>query len=282
MKRPVLAKCLTAAVCCGFMLLQACSTPRPPLTAQQARAIELNHQAMEQLDRGDHARAAALFQQALVLNRAAEDDKSIALNLLNLAQAYAGMGNVAEADKALDGILLERKLTFAPNHRIEAMLRKSVLALQRKDAAAAAQWLEQADALCGGNCPMAGKILNLRARRALDLKQNEAALAAAGAALTHSRRTNDRVEIANALRLQGAAHLALQQPAMVEPLLQEALTIDKEFAISDKIFQDLLLLGLAQTRGSEAAQNYWSRARDVARASGSASALREIDALLAQ
>lgn len=280
MKRPSLSKWFAAAASASMVLLQGCAGPGPSVPAPQAKAIELNHQAMEQLERGEPAHAASLFRQALALSRAAEDEHGIALNLLNLSQAHAAMGNDAEAEQALDGILQERRLTFAPHYRLEAMLRKSVLALQRADTPAATQWLDQADALCGANCAMVGKILNLRARLALDLKQNEAALAAAHSALAHGRRTDDRVEIANALRLQGAAQLALQQPAMAEPVLQEALAIDKALATSDKIFQDLLLLGHTQLRASEAARNYWSRARDVARASGNAKALRDIEALL--
>ena len=245
----------------GASLLGACSTP-VVRSAADVRAQGYNTQGMDRFKAADLPRALVFFQQALEVGQSIEDDDAIAATRLNLSMVYLGMGRQDEALKQLDLVMDERRLAFSADRRAEAGLRRA-MAVQASDRESAEQSLDRALALCGGHCSVRGKILNLKAYVALDAGRAEEALRLAQQA-QGALDKKDSLEVANALRLQSGAYIAMKTPAAAVPLLQEALKMDKAAGASEKIYQDLLLLGQASVDKPELARDYWTRAHAVA------------------
>lgn len=250
------ASCVAASA-----LLAACSTP-PVRSAAEIRAQGYSTQGMDRYKAGDMPRALAFFEQALGVAQSIEDDDAIAAARLNLSMVYLRMGRQDDALKQLDLVLDEPRLAFSQDRRAEAALRRA-MAIQASDRASAAQSLDRAEALCGGRCEVRGKILNLKSYLALGDGRPDEALKLAQQARGAVAK-DDALEKANALRLQGSAYIAMRQPAAAVPPLTEALKMDKAAGASDKIYQDLLLLGQASPDKPEVARDYWTRAREVA------------------
>ncbi|MDN8618546.1 tetratricopeptide repeat protein [Variovorax ginsengisoli] len=262
-RAPARAAVVVCVVAAG--LLAACSTP-PARSTAQIRAQGFNTQGMDRYKAGDLPHALTYFEQALQVAQSIEDDDAIAVARLNLSMVYLGMGRQDEALKQLDGVLDEPRLAFGNDRRAEAALRRA-MAVQAGDRAGAAQALDRADTLCGSRCAVRGKILNLKAYLALTAGRAEEGLRFAQQA-HGALAKDDALERANALRLQGSACIALKTPAAAVAPLEEALKLDKAAGASEKIYQDLLLLGQASADRPELARDYWSRAHDVALAAG--------------
>lgn len=251
--------CTLCAVAAG--LLGACSTPAVR-SAADVQAQGYNTQGMDRFKTGDLPQALALFQQALVVEQSIEDDDAIAATHLNLSMVYLGMGRQDEALKQLDQVLDDHRLAFSADRRAEAALRRA-MAVQGSARENAERSLDQAGTLCGSSCSVKGKILNLKAYLALSAGRAEEGLRFAQQA-QGALAKDDALEKANALRLQSSAYIAMKTPAAAVPLLHEALKMDKAAGASEKIYQDLLLLGQASTDKPELARDYWARAHDVA------------------
>ncbi|MDM0066518.1 tetratricopeptide repeat protein [Variovorax sp. J31P207] len=275
-RAPARAAVVVCVVAAG--LLAACSTP-PARSTAQIRAQGFNTQGMDRYKAGDLPHALTYFEQALQLAQSIEDDDAIAVARLNLSMVYLGMGRQDEALKQLDGVLDEPRLAFSNDRRAEAALRRA-MAVQAGDRAGAAQALDRADALCGSRCAVRGKILNLKAYLALTSGRAEEGLRFAQQA-HGALAKDDALERANALRLQGSACIALKTPAAAVAPLEEALKLDKAAGASEKIYQDLLLLGQASADRPELARDYWSRAHDVALAADNKAGAERTAKLLA-
>ncbi|MGJ7511024.1 tetratricopeptide repeat protein [Variovorax sp. GT1P44] len=245
----------------GAALLGGCSSP-PVRSPAEIQAQGFSTQGMDRVKAGDLPRALVSFQQALVVGQSIEDDDAIAAARLNLATVYVGMGRQDEALKQLDAVLDERRLAFSTDRRAEAALRRA-MAVHATDRASAEQSLDRAASICGSSCSVRGKILNLKAYLALSAGRADEGLRLAQQAQSALAK-DDALEKANALRLQSSAYIALKTPASAVPLLQEALKMDKAAGASEKIYQDLLLLGQASADKPELARDYWARAHDVA------------------
>ena len=245
----------------GVAVLAGCSSP-PPRSPADIRAQGYSTQGIDRYKAGDLPRSLAFFEQALAVAQSIEDDDAIAAARLNLSMVYLGMGRKDEALKQLDLVQEEPRLAFSNDRRAEAALRRA-MALQASDAVAAAQSLDRAATLCGSSCSVRGKILNLKAYLALNGGKPEEGLRLAQQAQAALAK-DDTLEKANALRLQGSAFIAMRTPAAAVAPLTEALKMDKAAGASEKIYQDLLLLGQASADRPDAARDYWARARDVA------------------
>lgn len=256
--------------------LAGCATPKT-LSPSQAQAVALNRQGMDSFTAGDIVRAQQAFEAALRLERAVENEEGIALNLLNLAQCYQRLGKPELSAAMLDQLLDSGGVAFSAQRRAEAALQHALLAFQRQDMTAAERWQRDGAALCG-DCALAGKLRSLAARLALQRGDAQEALEAASDALAKSG--DDNVEKANALRLQGAAQLALGQKPAAEAALLQALALDKDGGLPDKVLQDLQLLGHAGA-DTAAQRRYWRRALAVAQASGKAAAIKELESAIA-
>jgi tetratricopeptide (TPR) repeat protein len=257
--------------------LAACSST-PPRSPADIQAQGYNVQGMDRYKAGDLPHALALFQQALVVDQSIEDDNAIATTRLNLAMTYLAMGRRDEGLRQLDLVLDEPRLAFSPERRAEAALRRA-MAIQASDRAGARQALDRAGTLCGSDCGIQGKILNLKAYLALSDGQPADALKLAQQA-QGALAKDDTLEKANALRLQASAQIALQAPQAARPLLEQALKMDKAAGASEKIYQDLLLLGQASADKPDEARGYWLRAHEVAVAAKNDSGARRTTKLL--
>jgi tetratricopeptide (TPR) repeat protein len=269
----------------AVVLLVGCASQPPPAPpAKRVQAIEANNRGWALFQRGDYGAAATEFRRAVEIERSIENEEGVAANLINLSIAYQRAGDRVAARSAVAEILDNPLMRFPPGRVAEAALRSAILLTEEREVDAAAKVLERSRALCGGRCPLSGKIDNVEAQLALLRGRHEEARVAAQRALSANRSRSDREEVANSLRLLAGAALAAGKPAEVEPLAKEALEIDKQLAVPAKIFRDLVLLGrAAKARGNtEDAAQLLGRALVVARAAQDATAIAEVQGLLAE
>ncbi|GAB4130594.1 MAG: hypothetical protein Fur0040_12900 [Sideroxydans sp.] len=142
--------------------LAACASKAPaPGNPRQEQAVQLNQRAQQAFQRGEWRTAQALYEQALRLDVALENEDGIALNLLNLARVQTAQGHYAEAQAWLRQLLEDQALTYAGPHRAAAAVQLGLLHLRAGDLAAARQRAGEAESHCGRDCPYAGIIANL-------------------------------------------------------------------------------------------------------------------------
>jgi len=179
-------------------------------------------------------------------------------------------------------VLDQSGLSFPSARLAQAALRRAVLDFDERRHAGAAEWLEKAATWCGQRCTLSSAINNVRGLLALDEGRTDAAAASARAALEASWRFGDRVEAANAMRLLGNAAIRAGDAAAALAPLTEALAIDRELALSRKIYLDLVGLGRASALGGEraAARTYYERALAVSEADRNAQGAAEVRDLI--
>jgi tetratricopeptide (TPR) repeat protein len=256
--------------------------PEKPIPARQAEAIEANRRAELRFRNGDFDGAVQQYQVALRIAQSVEDVDGIAANAINLSIAYQRLGKHAEARASLDPVLDHSGLSFPPARLAQAALRRAVLDFDERRHAGAAEWLEKAATWCGQHCTLSSAINNVRGLLALEEGRTDAAAASARAALEASRRSGDRVEAANAMRLLGNVAIRAGDAAAALAPLTEALAIDRELALPRKIYLDLVSLGRASALGGEraGARIYYERALAVSEADRDAQGAAEVRDLL--
>jgi tetratricopeptide (TPR) repeat protein len=271
-------------VVASFVLFAACvQQPEKPIPARQAEAIEANRRAELRFRNGDFDGAVQQYQVALRIAQSVEDVDGIAANAINLSIAYQRLGKHAKARASLDPVLDHSGLSFPPARLAQAALRRAVLDFDERRHAGAAEWLEKAATWCGQQgCTLSSAINNVRGLLALEEGRTDAAAASARAALEASRRSGDRVEAANAMRLLGNVAIRAGDAAAALAPLTEALAIDRELALPRKIYLDLVGLGRASALGGEraAARTYYERALAVSEADRDAQGAAEVRDLL--
>lgn len=268
----------------ALAFLAACGTVAPvPVAPLRMQAIDANKQAAALFERADYAAALAKYRQALTLERAIENENGIAINAINLSIVYQRLGEREDAHAALREILESRLLQFPAQRIAEAAFRSAVLLLEAEDVAAASAALARARAACAEpGCGLAGHLLNVQAQIALLGKDYAGARALADQALAINRQRAETAELANSLRLLGAALLELEQTEAAQRAMTESLALDKNLSEPSKILRDLRLLGrIAAARGAkEEAKTYYERALAVARAAGDRQAAVELEHLV--
>lgn len=252
----------TLAACA---LLAACAQqpPAKPIPAREAAAIDANRRAETYFRRGDFESAARLYREALRVARSLEDTDGIAANAINLSIAYQRLGKPAEARASLAPVLDQSTLGFTSARLAQAALRRSIMDIDERRFASAAEWAEQASNHCGQQgCALSSAIYSVKGQLALEAGNTDVAAANAQAALQASRNAGDRIETANALRLLGNAAIRAGDAKTALAPLGEALAIDRELALPHKIYLDLVSLGRASALGGErdTAQIYYERA----------------------
>jgi tetratricopeptide (TPR) repeat protein len=270
----------TAALACA--LLAACgSQPAKTKPPALSAALDANRRAEAQLRAGDLEGAARGYSQALRASQALEDADGIAANAVNLSIVYQRLGRLAEARASLAPVLEQPNLRFAPERLAQTALRRSLIDLDERRYASAAEWAGRAESQCDA-CPLSAAIHNVKGQLALESGRLDAAGAAAQRALDASRASGDRAETANALRLMGLVALRSGDGTAATARIGEALAIDRDLAASRKIYLDLVGLGRASVLLGErdAARGYYERALAVSRAERDTRGIAEASGLI--
>ncbi|MDD5058339.1 MAG: hypothetical protein PHQ60_10740 [Sideroxydans sp.] len=250
----------------ALSLLSACGSKAPVArSARQEQAIEFNQRAQRAFLRGEYQTAAGLYENALLLDAAIENEEGIAINLLNLARVNQTLGKPALAQQYLDRLLGEKALKFPSAQLAAAATQYGLIRLQAGDVVTAKIWADKAAEYCASDCKSSGVIANLRANIAIQSNDKEQALSWSERAVS-ANKGESQVEYANALRLLAQSRLLRQEFALALPLLEEALAIDKTLGLPEKIRQDLLLSAQAQGKlgRAEMAVQYRERAARIA------------------
>jgi len=261
---------LALAALAGFVSACASTPPPPQEPARVLRAIAENQRG-EQLDaRGEYAAAAAHYRRALQAAEAIEDEDGIAANVVSLARVQHRAGDLAGATASLDRLLEERNLGFPARHVAEAAMRRALLALESADLALAERWVGHARNVCPEPCALRAKLVGVLAYLAIARGQPEEAELWATEAAALAKASAERDELANALRLLGAAALLRGEPARALVPLGEALAIDKQLALPRAIANDLVAMARAHAALGDLpqARAHYERAGAVAAADG--------------
>ena len=251
-----------------LLLLASCGgRGAPPFRSETlTREITLSGKAEKASRRGKHTRAIELTLESLRLSRTIENIDGTATNLINLAVLFRTVGEREKALRAAAAVLEATDVDYGSSRKAEAAYVTALLHLDTGNFEEAVDWAQRALAFCRDDrCTSEGKALNLMGRIAFLQGDYEGALGHASAALRANRSQAARREIANSLRILGEANTALTRHETAGPLLEEALSIDKDLGLSSKIARDLEALGdMEKGAGREAdAERYYRRSRAV-------------------
>jgi tetratricopeptide (TPR) repeat protein len=246
------------------VLLSACGPVEELRSARLEQATESNQRAQRAFQRGEYQAAAALYEQALQIDVAIENENGIAINTLNLARVNQVMGNSDLAQRLLNRLLEDKALHYAPTHLAAAAAQKALLRLQENDAAGATVWADKAADWCGSDCRLSGVIDNVRA--GISLRTNDADRALQLSERAASANSAVPLEHANSLRLMASARLLKNEPDAALKILEQALGMDKSLGLPEKIRQDLLLFAQAHEKLGQTglAARYRDRAARIA------------------
>ena len=256
---------LLALTACGSVPLQSDSD------ARRERQAELSERAQRAIGRGEVARAAGYYREALRIAESTEDFAGIGVYALNLAATYQALDEPALAQAALDKVLAD-PARFEPGLVVEAAGRRALLALQARQLDAAGEWLERAERDCAPPaCRARVALTNVRGQLLLEGGNAAQARTVMVQALAGARAEGNQEEEANALRVDGRAAARLGGYDEALALLDRALALDKQLGLPRKIALDLIALAeVALARGErDFARDYARRALSVSRAAGS-------------
>ena len=264
--------------------LAACGAPppRPPSPAQEL-ARTANERAARALQRGDLARARALYASALDAAQALQDPALTGTARLNLALVDARRGDAASAMAQVDAVLAA---TPPPDPALQARAaaRKALLLVDAGDLDGALGWTARARVSCPSPCTLAPVLDNLDAFVALQRGDAASALRLARRAAEQAGAVDQPGEQASALRLAGRAATQLGDTGAAADALARALAIDREIGQSDRIALDLLFAADNEDRRGNAAlaADYERRALTVYTAIGDTRNAQVVQARLAR
>lgn len=254
------------------VLLAGCAGEKAMERAPRAQlVIELGQQGQAAYAKGDLPRATRIFEQALKDAMHIEDSQGVAVMSINLARIRRESGDSAGALKRLDSVSAWHRasMTAKTAHEMELLAAVLLSDLGRSDEALAR--LASLRERCKAECELAIGIDSLLARLTLENGRPDVAAQLATAAIGRFRDHPNRLELANLYRVQGEAHLALNDFSAGRQFLENALAIDKSLGQPAKIEQDLEALARnAQAAGDLAAHaGYLARLTEVRQANTS-------------
>ena len=252
-------------------------TPDKPANVRLNQAIQLNQDGQRALQRGEFAQAIVQLEAALRLNSSIENHDGVVADRLLMARVLETKGDALAARKQLDA-LLTGAYPLTPEQYAQTKTALALWALRQGKLDEANQMVEDAHQSCAGKCSNAAPILNIQARLALERGDSSTALATATSALQKLPNPDQLAERANSLRTIGLARLLRgEAPAALESL-QQALSLDRDLGLPDRIVDDLLQIRrvhLVLGNASEA-NDLYRRALAVAEASASAALLDRV------
>ncbi len=257
---PLTARALALAA----VLLAGCGgTPPAPEPPMRAHAQEAESLGVRRHTQGDYAAAARQFATALRLHQSVDDLDATDRNRLQLAQTLL-------AQQQPQAALEQAQQVQTAGARLSALLLQAQALLDLKQPNAVVNVLIQAQASCTSPCAEQGRIALMQARTAWAQGQAPQTLALARTAAAALKDRDEVHELANAHRLSAAAALTLGDTTAALPAAQQALALDRQLALPEKIARDWLLLGDIHTHAGNAAlaQEAYERARSVSQAAG--------------
>lgn len=247
-----------------LVVLAGCASQPDMRSVRHKQAAEWTVQGERAYLDGNLVRSGQCYEKALQLNTGIENANGIAANLLSLAQLHIERGEYGQAEVKLQLVLANKDSLFTSDALADAAARSAQLALLAKQPGKAAEFAQQAQALCQA-CTSEAAIFNLQAQAAFSLRQAQVAADLAGKAAAIADKAQQLVELANAKRLLGEIRLHLKAAAEAVPPLDNALTLDKQLGLPRKIAEDLRMLADAHDmlgRRAEA-ESYRSRERAI-------------------
>lgn len=243
---------------CGVLF--GCLGGAARLSPSQIKLASLQQRAQQQADRGRHADAAGLLQEALRLADSLDDHQGQASVLLQQARLARQSGDLETAERTIAKAL---PLAMGNPYHADAAQEQALLELARNKIDAATHWAETA--LREERGGLIASRLNLLARLALLRGDLDRAAGLADKALKNTDTDTLATERANALRILGMVHGRQGRHDQAQHTLQQALILDKQLELPARIAADLeALAGLAEQRGDTAAQQrYLQRAATV-------------------
>jgi len=216
--------------------LAACGSPplRQPRAMEQAnKADQAAHRALHD---GDLMRARELFRQAILMQQSLDNLPASAEAAINLSYVSHKLGDDGAALLLLDNILRQDNALIPSELRTSAAFRKGIILADNGKVAEAELALQLADQSCNNQCVYTAGINNLRARLALDKGDFGTALSTAKTVINAGA---EKQEMANSQRIAAAAESALNHHEAALLYYNAALELDKELALSARIYEDL-------------------------------------------
>ena len=277
--RPALALMILAALASWLV---GCGSPPPGLNAAQRTAGLLNQSASRAAERGDLVLARTHYESALAAAESVEDFELAGAMLLNLALVHARAGELSAGHARVDRILAAPQRYGQPM-RARAAARKALLHLDQPDLDAALRWADVAQAACASPCEVGATLGDLRAHVALQRDDVAGALVHAARAVELATQAGQAAEQANALRLLGRARSRSGQAAEAAAALAQALAIDQQLGLPERVALDLLYAGENELSRSQvaAAREFYERALNVYLAAGRRPAAESMQSRLA-
>lgn len=245
---------LFIAYCSLLIVFVGCaSTKAPEMSKIQLEAADLNQSGVKAAAAGKYAHALALFQRALQLNTIVDNQKEIAVNLLNVGRLYLLMERFDDArtvfDKALKaGIRLNDQLVISEGYA--SLGRYYYLTGSNKDAL---DVLEKGIATDRreGYVAIVGK-LNIVGAIYKDSDKLEDAEKAFNDALESNKGYGMAADAADSLRGLGDVLTKRGNYKMAREFYENALAIDKKIGKGSNISLDLHSLGILSLKENDA------------------------------
>jgi len=261
-----------------LLFITACGHTPPKLSDAHLRAVEFNQKAESAFKKGNYKNALDFYDKALKINRSIENIDGIAINLINMAAVYYRLNDKDNALRYIDEALKPLDLEVRNKLLSEAMFLKSLLYLEDGDYEKAVQYADLSLSSCQKeSCLEEGKIYNLKGRIAL-LKEDSASAVTLGMeGLKLNEAHDDKLEMANSLRLTAEAKTKNREYEEAKRLYEEAMLIDKSIGLSKKIAMDLMGIGNLFFRQElfEKALSYYQRALSVSKEAGYEQGLKD-------
>lgn len=254
-----------------LIILSGCAHLPDTRSIRHKQAMEWANQGEKAYRSGNFEPSRRYYESALQLNITIENAHGIASNTLSLAQINLDRAEYDQADTRLQSILGDKNDLFAAGDKADAAARSAQSALLQKQPGRAAELAMQARSFCQkANCAFGAAILNLQAQAAMALGKNDESADLAGQAGNLAEKAHQPAELANSRRLLGKLQLHQKSAITAIPLLDQALSLDKQLGFARKIADDLHLLAdakdmLGQPEDAESCRN---RERAIRRALG--------------
>lgn len=268
-----------------FTVLYGCaSTKKSELPKVQMDATELNQRGVDAVSIGKYDKALIEFQSSLKLNASVDNQKGIAINLLNIGRLYLLMERFDDAKVAFDrglkiGASLNDQLVLSEGYA--SLGRYYYLIGSNNDAVAV---LEKAVAIDRRQSfHTIGNRLNIMGMVYKDMDKAEDAEKLFNEALKINKSYEMEADSADSFRGLGDILFKRGDYKKAGELYENALSIDKRLGISAKISIDLAALGMASLKQNDAgkALDFFLRAYAVdSRRGADKKALQNLDRII--